>query len=410
RVHKRLSFMLSGAQLGITVTSLVVGFIAEPALGSAIEPVLGWVGLPEGSRAGIAITLGFVLATVAQMVFGELAPKNLAIARPEGIARGVASSTLAFMKLATPVIKLFDGSANRLLRMVGIEPVEELHGAVSVEEFDLIVEESAERGDLSEEEADLLMRAIEFGSLRAASAMTPWNRVTTVPASLSCEGLRTRIRDSHSRFPVVDEEGRVVGVVHIKDLLHIEETRTTTTPVEQICRTALVVPETASLSVVLDGLRHESTEMAVVVDEYGAPAGVVTLEDLVEELVGDIGDEYDGNDDEPTITEHPDGGWRVPGGMRVDEVERATGIELPDEEGYETIAGLVLIRLQRVPEAHDAVEVADVVLEVTEMDHWTVTEIRMTQLARDLEAGARGAGPAELDDASTAAPDPGDRS
>ena len=179
-VHKRLSFMLSGAQLGITVTTLLVGFIAEPAIASVIEPALIAVGVPESVTFGISLTLALILATMAQMVFGELAPKNLAIAKPEPVARTLASSMWLFMRLAGPVIRLFDGSANRLLRMIGVEPVEELRGAVSTEELDLIVDSSAESGHLTESQAALLERAIDFGELEASDAMLPWNRVVTI--------------------------------------------------------------------------------------------------------------------------------------------------------------------------------------------------------------------------------------
>lgn len=382
QVHQRLSFMLSGAQLGITVTSLVVGFIAEPVLGRALKPVVRAVGVPESSSKGIALLIGFVLATVAQMVFGELAPKNLAIARPEPVARAVAHSTWWFMRLAGPVIRLFDGAANKLLRSLGVEPVEELHGGVSVEELDLIVEESAERGNLTDQQANLLTRAIEFANLRASSAMIPWNRVSSLPATTSCEQLRSLIADSYSRFPVMSLDNRVLGIVHVKDLLKIEDSRLATTTVGAICRPGMVVPESTNLRTVLDGLRQETTEMAIVADEYGAPAGVVTLEDLVEELVGEIGDEYDDDDDQPSITADPVAGWRVPGRMRVDEVERATEIDLPDEDGFDTIAGLFLDRIQRIPVVGDRIEINDVVVTVTAMEHWAITELRIEEQAK----------------------------
>ncbi len=377
-VHQRLSFMLSGAQLGITVTSLIIGFIAEPVLGNAIEPLMRSAGVSNTSSGGVSLALGFVVATVATMVFGELAPKNLAIARPEPVARALARSTWWLMRVTAPVIRLFDGAANRLLGAFGIEPVEELHTGVSVEELDLIVEESAERGDLTDQQANLLTRAIEFGTLRASAAMIPWNRVTTLPFTTNCDQLRSIISESYSRFPVVSLDGRVIGIVHVKDLLQVTDELTGSTMVGNICRPAMVVPESASLRIVLDGLRHETTEIAIVADEYGAPAGIVTLEDLVEELVGEIGDEYDHDGDEAIITAHPDGGWRVPGGMRVDEVERATDINLPDEDGFDTIAGLFLDRIQRMPVVGDRVEINDIVMCITAMDHWAVAEMHLT--------------------------------
>lgn len=383
RVHKRLSFMLSGAQLGITITSLVVGFIAEPTLGRALEPVLEALGVPERASIGVAVGLGLFIATVGQMVVGELAPKNLAIARPEGVARVLAGPTLLFLRIAGPLIRVSDGASNRLLRAVGIEPVEELVGGVSVEELDLIVEESAESGKLTVRQAALLERAIDFGSLLASAAMVPWNRVSTIASVATCEQLRRRVAEAHSRFPVLDDDGGVFGVVHAKDLLDVEDDALDTTPVAALTRPPLVVPEVATLRTVLAELRREGTEMAIVADEHGAPAGVITLEDIVEELVGDISDEYD-----PTLPEAEDAGdgsWTVPGRLRLDEIERSTGIELPDGEAYDTVAGLVMSQLQRLGEVGDRVEVAGVAIEVLAMDGWAITSVRLTPLVDETE-------------------------
>jgi CBS domain containing-hemolysin-like protein len=375
-VHKRLSFMLSGAQLGITVTTLVVGFIAKPTLGRALEPIVGALGVPESVSFGVAVTIGFVLATAAQMVVGELAPKNLAIAKPEPVATALAGSTLVFLRLASPLIRLFDGSANRLLRALGIEPVDELHSGVSVEELDLIVEDSVAHGKLTTRQAALLERAIDFGTLHASEAMVPWNRVATIASAATGEDLRRLMASAHSRFPVVAADGSVAGVVHAKDLFDIADDAFGTTTVGALARPALVVPESARLRSVLAALRRDATEMAIVADEYGAPAGVVTLEDLVEELVGDIADEYDPAALE--IRQEPDGSWIVPGSWRIDEIERDTDVALPGDGAYDTVAGLVLARLQRIPSVGDHVEVAESILEVLTMDGWAVTTIRLT--------------------------------
>lgn len=374
-VHRRLGFMLSGAQLGITVTTLVVGFIAEPALGGVIEPVFAATGLPEGATAATAVATAFVVATVGQMVLGELAPKNLAIARAEPVARALAPSMLAFMRLASPLIRLFDGAANRLVRAVGIEPVEELHNDVSVEELDLIVEASAQEGTLSARQAALLSRAVDFGSLYAAHVMVPWNNVVTLDDTATGADLRAAMKQSsHSRFPLVTRTGRLVGVVHGKDLFAVPPSGLATVRIARLARQPLVVPEAARLGVVLAELRHEITEMAVVIDEYGAPAGVVTLEDLAEELVGDIADEHDL--DQPGAEGTGDGAWLVPGEWRLDEIERATGIVLPPGD-YDTVAGLVLDRLQRLADPGDEVAVAGTTLSVVAVDGWAITRIHL---------------------------------
>jgi CBS domain containing-hemolysin-like protein len=389
-VHRELSFMLSGAQVGITVTSLAVGYISEPIFGPALSPVLGALGVPESARFGLAVTVGFLLATITQMVLGELAPKNLAIARPEAFARRLAGSVWLYTRIASPLVRLFDGASNRLLRAVGIEPIAELAGGVSAEELDLIVEESARKGSLSDAQAALLGRALEFRDLRAVDAMVPRVRVVTIPVTATGDDLRRLLTSSHTRFPVTgtgSDPSDVVGVVHAKDLLRLPASARATTPVAELVRPVLAVPETAPLHTVLGGLRSSHTELAVVVDEYGGAAGIVTLEDLVEELVGDISDEHDV--EEAVIEPDGAGRWRIPGSWRLDEIERDTGLELP-EGGYDTVAGLVLDRLGRIPEPGDAVEVEGSRLEVAEMEGWAVTCVLVSPAEP-----AEPAGPAE---------------
>jgi CBS domain containing-hemolysin-like protein len=399
-VHKRLSFMLSGAQLGITVTTLLVGFIAEPAIASVIEPALIAVGVPESVTFGISLTLALILATMAQMVFGELAPKNLAIAKPEPVARSLASSMWLFMRLAGPVIRLFDGSANRLLRMIGVEPVEELRGAVSTEELDLIVDSSAESGHLTQSQAALLERAIDFGELEASDAMVPWNRVVTIEVDASAADLRDLMASTHSRFPVVDADGQVQGVVHAKDLLGVSRSEYDSTLVSELLHEILAVPEAAGLNVVLSELRSRATEMAIVIDEYGGPAGVVTLEDVVEELVGDIEDEYDPSAPGEHL-EIESGVWSVAASSRPDEIERITGFDLPDGE-YDTVAGLVLDRLERIPEVGDSFTVDGIRVEVLAVDGFAIERI---ELRVDPEALAEADGE---DPQGRSSGDPGD--
>lgn len=374
-VHQRLSFMLSGAQLGITVTSLVLGFIARPAIGGAIEPLLTAVGVGESASFGVSLTIAFVLATIAQMVFGELAPKNLAIAKPEPVARAVAGSTLVFMKVAGPLIRLFDGSANKLLRLVGIDPVEELIGGVSAEELDLIVDSSAESGHLTASQAGLLERAIDFAELEASDAMVAWNKVVTIDATATATDLRDAMATRRSRFPVMDPDGKVVGVVHAKDLLGVDRTKYDTTLVVSLMHDVIAVPEAAGLSVVLTHLRTHATEMALVIDEYGGPAGIITLEDIVEELVGEIEDEYDPTETSEQTEDSP-GVWTITATSRPDEIERSTGLQLPDGE-YDTVAGLVLDQLERVAEVGDEVTVDGILIEVTEIDGYAIEEVRI---------------------------------
>lgn len=368
RVSRRLSFVLSGAQLGITVTSLVLGFLAEPAIAQALEPVFRSLGVGDAAISGISLVTALFLATSIQMVFGELVPKNLAIAKPEPFALALASGVLAYTRVARPVIRLFDGAANRLLRLLGIEPVEELGGGVTVEELDFIVEESARVGVLDERKALLLARALDFRERQAKEVMIPRPHVVSVPATASGRHLRELLRTPFSRFPVVAEEGdldEIVGVVHAEDLVRFPPDERDDVPLGGLVRTAVYVPETALVTTIIERLRVEGCEMAIVVDEYGGTSGILTREDLAEELVGDIFDEHD-----PLgvgIEESGVNTWTVPGRFRLDEVLRETGVDLPEGDEYDTVAGLVMNELGRVPVVGDRVEVMGAVLTVLDM-------------------------------------------
>ena len=375
-VLRRLSFMLSGAQLGITVTSLTVGFIAEPTLGRALQPVVGLFGVPEAARPGIALTVGFVLATASQMVFGELAPKNLAIAKPEPVARQLARSTHLYLTVAGPLVRLFDSSANRLLRSLGIEPVEELSGSVDPDELPLIVDASSEAGSLTVSQAELLRRALEFRERDAGEVMVPWNRVITVPTDASGRDLQALLATTrHTRFPLVDEWDEVVGLVHAKDLLGVPADRREDVAVSDLSRPVLAVPESAGLHRVLAELRSSSSPMAIVADEHGATAGVLTIEDLLEELVGEIEDEFDPELAEGAVELGRDH-WLVPGDLRLHEIERETDLVLP-EGPYDTVAGLVMDQLGRIPVEGDRVTVAGVDIRVIAMERRRVLTVEL---------------------------------
>lgn len=387
-VLRRLSFMLSGAQLGITVTSLVVGFIAEETVGAAIRPLVELAGVPEAASFGISLTIGFVLATAAQMVLGELAPKNLAIALPERFALALSTSTRLYVRLAGPLIRLFDSSANRLLRAVGIEPVEELEGGVSAEELEFIIEESGRVGSLTPEQTTLLSRALEFRSLRAGDAMVPRTQVVTIAADATCDDLRRLAIDSgHSRFPVIGadlDDSR--GVVQAKSIFGVPASERAGRRVDTLAAPALAVPESALLGPLLTDLRDAHSQLALVIDEYGSTAGIVTLEDIVEELVGEIQDEYDRP--EPAARALPDGSYDIPGSWRLDECERDTGVVLPEGD-YDTLSGLVMAELGRVPEVGDQVDVGTARLQVVELAGHAVGRVVLTPLPHDEDGSAK---------------------
>ncbi|MGC4895825.1 hemolysin family protein [Micromonospora sp. DT31] len=357
-VTGRLSFMLSGAQLGITVTALLVGYVAEPYLGAGLADLLGVAGLSSAVAFPMSVALALTIATVVQMVLGELAPKNLAIARAVPLARALSRSTLIYMRVAGPLITLFDRAAIRLLRRLGIEPIEELPSGATPEDLEQIIAESREEGHLDADMSDLLDRGLDFRQLTAGEAMVPRVDVHTVRADEPVSRIVELLDTGHSRFPVHGTDGvdDLVGVVGITDVLGVPPAQRATTRVDAVAVPPLLVPETLPLPTVLDRLRSGHRQLACVVDEYGGFAGVITLEDLAEELVGPIRDEDDPPDRAPARQE--DGSWVVPARWRIDEVADSTGIELPEAPEYDTLSGLVMRELGRVPEVGDQLEIA----------------------------------------------------
>ncbi|WP_204034524.1 hemolysin family protein [Micromonospora qiuiae] len=356
-VTGRLSFMLSGAQLGITVTALLVGYVAEPYLGAGLAELLGVAGVSAAVSLPLSVVLALVIATVVQMVVGELAPKNLAIARAETVARALARSTMIYLAIAGPVIKLFDRAAVRLLRRVGIEPIEELPSGATPEDLEQIIAESRLEGHLDAEMSELLDRGLDFRQLTAGEAMVPRVDVHIVRADEPVSRVVEMLDTGRSRFPVRGAEGvdDLVGVIGIADVLGVPPTERATTPVSAVAVPPLLVPETLPLPTVLDRLRAGHRQLACVVDEYGGFAGVITLEDIAEELVGPIRDEDDPPERAPARQE--DGSWVVPARWRIDEVADSTGIALPEHPEYDTLSGLVMRELGRVPEVGDRLEI-----------------------------------------------------
>jgi CBS domain containing-hemolysin-like protein len=351
KVIGRLSFMLSGAQLGITMTTLVVGFIAKPALAELIEPLLRVIGVPLGATGAIALATGFVLATLIQMLLGELFPKNLALARAEPLARALAASTLVYLTIFGPIIRLFDRSAEKLLRAVGVEPVEELHSGATLEELGEIIGRSHSAGLLPADLSGLLDRALSFGDRTADEVMVPRPQVDTLPGDATVAELTDLIAATgHTSYPVYGQDvDDVIGVAGAREVA--DDTLDPSTPVRGIARPALLVPGSQPLYGVIEQMRESGEEFACVVDEYGGLAGILTFEDVAEELVGEITDETDADEQEPTAA--ADGSWVVDAGLRVDEVGRLTGLDLPEGEAYDTLGGLIMARLRRLPAPAD---------------------------------------------------------
>lgn len=344
-VTRRTSFMLSGAQLGITVTGLLVGYVAEPLIGESLGTIFGGIGIPTAVGLAIGAVLALLFSTLVQMLFGELFPKNLAIARPEPVARWLARSTTLYLKLFGWLIWIFDQASNLLLRALKIEPVHDVEHSASARDLEHIVAESRETGTLPPELSTMLDRILDFRTRPVEHAMIPRTHVDTVHADDSLDHILTLMGRGHSRYPVVGEDSEdIVGVIHLQDVLDL--TPTTDLTARTLTRPALILPTTLPLPKALSELTDSRNQLACVIDEYGGFAGVITLEDIAEELVGEITDEHD--PDLPLELPGEDGSWTVNGGVHLDEVERTIGHDLPGGD-YETIAGFTIAHHGELP-------------------------------------------------------------
>ncbi len=356
QVTGQLSFTLSGAQFGITLTALLVGYVSEPYLGQGLAEAFGTAGVSDAASLSLSLAAALLFSTFVQMVLGELGPKNLAIARTVPLARALSRSTLLYLKLAGPVIRMFDRASNALLRAVGIDPVDELPQGATPEELHRIIAESHTGGLLDEDLSRLLDRGLAFHRHAAEEVMTPRIDVESVPADEPASRVVELLETGHSRFPVTGRDiDDVIGVIGIAELLSVPVAERGSTPVRALASEPLRVPESLPLPRVLEQLRHSHRQLAIVVDEYGGFAGVITFEDVAEEVVGEIWDEED--DEESVAVHRADGAWVVPARLRLDEVADRTGLELPSGGDYDTVSGLVLDRLGRTAEPGDDVEV-----------------------------------------------------
>ncbi|OZD34313.1 hypothetical protein CH252_36355 [Rhodococcus sp. 06-1477-1B] len=353
-VTKRTSFMLSGAQLGITVTGLLVGYVAEPLIGQSFGAILGGVGVPTAVGVGLGAVLAITFATFVQMLFGELFPKNFAIARPEPVARWLSLSTTVYLKLFGWLITIFDQSSNLLLKALKIEPVHDVEHSASPRDLEHIVSDSRETGDLPDELSTLLDRILDFPTRNVEHAMIPRSRAATVRDTDTLGEVKTLMGQEHSRYPVLDEDDGIVGVVHLHDVL--ASTAPDSTPIADLTRDALILPEMQSLPDAMRELRATRNQLACVIDEYGGLTGVITIEDLAEELVGEITDEHDDGVLDPSPVSADDGSWTMAGEVHVDEVERPIGVDLPDGD-YETIAGFAIAHHGSLPDIGTRIEV-----------------------------------------------------
>jgi CBS domain containing-hemolysin-like protein len=387
RALGKLNAQLSGAQVGITITSLTIGFLAEPAIARSISPLLESIGIQGDLKYSIAITIGIALATVVTMIFGELVPKNMAITNPLAVARFIQKPIRFFSRLIRFPIQFLNGSANFVLRRFGVNPVDELATARSADELLSLVKHSSNKGTLSKTTAIMLEKSLNFGDLSADEVMTPRVRMQTLSGEDTTQKIVELAKSTGlSRFPVVGENlDDIIGVVHVKHVMSIPRPERNKTKVSQIMQPAVFVPSNIQLDVLLDHLRNGGLQMAIVIDEFGGTDGVVTIEDLFEELVGEVRDEHDRH--KAIVNKCEDGSWTFSGLLRPDEISEEIGIYLPEAEDSDTVAGLIIFYLERMPRVGDEVCINVVgrsgtkmsaLLKVEKMDSHRVDSIRMT--------------------------------
>jgi CBS domain containing-hemolysin-like protein len=384
----QLSTQLSASQVGITLTTLLLGYLAQPSVGKLLRTPLSAVGLPASAVEPFATAVALILATLFSMAFGELLPQFLGISAPLRTAKLVALPVRAFSAATKPLIIVLNGSANLVLKGFGITPQEELSGARTPQELASLIRRSAAVGTLDQGTALLVTRSLDFGDRTAADVMTPRVHGTAIERTASAGDVVRLARETgHSRFPVIGEDwDDVDGLVHVKRAIAVPHDRREDVPVSALMVDALVVPESIRLDPLLLMLRGAGHQMAVVVDEYGGTSGVVTLEDVIEEIVGEVSDEHDRARTTGRIS--TDGSWTVPGLWRPDEVRDRLGALVPDGPAYETIGGYVMACLGRVPVVGDEVQVTGWSMRVDAMDGRRVDCLRFTPLEDESESAA----------------------
>jgi CBS domain containing-hemolysin-like protein len=374
-LNRDLSLSLAAAQLGITMASLLLGAVAEPAIASLLEPLLGYLPLSEAVVHGIALVIALLVVVFLHMVVGEMAPKNIAISAPERSALTMALPFRGFIILFRPLIWALNASANGILRLFGVPPADSLEVGHSAEDLAVIIATGRQEGVIEDFAHRLLTGAIIFGDLDASEVMVPRPDIDAAPSNASVAEIQELMRvTGHSRIPIHGGDlDDILGLVHVKDFM-VDDVDLDAPLEENLIREALVVPETAPLRSVLTEMRQGRSHLAVVVDEHGSTAGIITLEDIAEELVGEIADEHDPR--EQRVSVEPGGRIIASGTVRPDELSRY-GVVLSTGD-YETIGGLVMDRLGRVPRRGDRIEDRGWRLRVRSTDGRRVGEVEIT--------------------------------
>jgi len=374
---ENLDSYLAVCQLGITIASLGLGALGEPAIATLIEPLLEPLGVSEGTLHAVAFVVGFGIITFLHVVFGELAAKSFAIAKPEGTSRLVAPFMKFFYYAFRPGVWVFNGTANAFVRMFGVPPASEGEEAHSEEELRLIIGQSTDQGVLKEDEEGMLRAVIQLEETRAREIMVPRPNVESLPAEMRLEELFSVVAEgNHTRYPIFEDDSgeRIVGMIHAKDVLRAAkeagdlEAAVTS---RDLMRDVLTIPENRSVDKILKDLRAQRLQMAVVIDEWGSFEGLLTIEDIVEEIVGEIRDEFD---EEALVFREHDGGYSIDGRVPIRDVNEALGSEFESAD-FDTVGGLVLGHLGRAPEVGDEVTVDGRVLRVDEVDGTRIASV-----------------------------------
>ena len=384
---KSLSTQLSSCQLGITLTTLLTGYVMEPSVGQLLEGPLAAVGLPEVAVASISLALAMAIATLLSMLLGELVPKNMAIALSFQVGKALARPQLMFTAVFKPAIVVLNGFSNKVLNVFGLEAKEEISGARTPAELASLVRRSAAMGTLDAGTANFVARTLNFSARTAADVMTPRIRMETIDADQPVSDVLTAAsRTGYSRFPVIgDSSDDIRGLVHVKKAVAVPWDRRPNLEAGAIMTEVLRVPETIHLDALLAELREGNLQLAVVLDEYGGTAGIATLEDLVEEIVGEVADEHDKV--RPGLLQSASGDWYFPGLLRPDELsEQIPGLTVPDEAAYETVGGYVMSKLGRIAAVGDTVPVDGGTLSVTRMDGRRIDRICFRPAAPDADS------------------------
>jgi CBS domain containing-hemolysin-like protein len=394
RLHQRLDEVVNGVQLGITLTSLTLGWIGEPTLARIIEPLLGRVPHASVYAHTVGIVLTLTLITYLHVLLGELVPKTLALQQAERVALAVAAPMDVFLTITKPFLFFMRKSGGFVLRLFGSKEIR--RGAIhSPDELKLIVTASRQFGQIPEFQEEMIHNALELDSITVRQVMVPRPDIFSVPADLTLdEALARVVEEQHSRVPVYDpQRGRehIIGVLYSKDLMRWMRLRFTLSPnqavtsriakmqVSQIMRNVLVVPETMALVDLLHEFKQRKRHLAVVVDEFGSTAGVVTVEDVLEQLVGEIEDEFDiPPADQPTVEEETT--MVLDGSTNIRDLESQYQLTLPSDGGFETLAGFVLSRLQKIPNPGDSSDFEGHRYTVEEMEGHRIAKVKVEAL------------------------------